>query len=509
MASRRTFLKALAGVGVAVVVPAGVLAGWVYAGAGRSNLGTLSFHNPLRIPPLLDPVAGGDDRKRFELTLQEGQSEFLPGTRTATWGANGPYLGPTVRVSRGERVELAVTNQLPETTTLHWHGMHLPAEMDGGPHQPIEPGQTWRPRWTVDQPATTLWYHPHLHRTTARHVYRGVAGLFLIDDPATDALPLPAEYGVDDVPLVLQDKKLKDDGTLDTSKMDFNGITVTGLLGDKILVNGTYDPYFELTAERTRFRLLNGSNARIFYIGFVDDREFWQIATDSGLLPEPRRLTRLLLSPGERAEIVVDASPGEELVMRSFPPPLGTNFVHARLAGGDDTFDLLKLVAAGSLRPAEPLPERLAQPTELVPAGEPFRLKMGDFLLNNRTMDPARLDHTVTAGAVETWEIVNSQPIPHNFHIHGCSFQVIDVDGEPPADHQLGVKDTVYVQPYTTVRLAVRFLPYSDPVHPYMFHCHILAHEDAGMMGQFVTVAEPDRAAVASHWGEASHHGHG
>lgn len=206
-------------------------------------------------------MADGDE-KRFELTLQEGQIEFLPGTRTATWGVNGPYLGPTLRASRGDRVVVAVSNQLPETTTLHWHGMHLPAQMDGGPHQEIEPGQIWQPYWMIDQPAATLWYHPHLHRATARHVYRGVAGLFLIDDPATDSLPLPSEYGVDDVPLVLQDKKIKDDGRLDTSNMEFAGINVTGLLGDKILVNGTYDPYFELAAAEPR--LLPGPlNSRI------------------------------------------------------------------------------------------------------------------------------------------------------------------------------------------------------------------------------------------------------
>lgn len=165
---------------------------------------------------------------------------------------NGPYLGPTLRASRGDRGAVAVSNQLPETTTLHWHGMHLPAEMDGGPHQEIGPGQLWQPYWTIDQPAATRWYHPRLHRATARHVYRGVAGLFLIDDPATDSLPLPSEYGVDDVPLVLQDKKIKGDGTLDTSNMEFAGINVTGLLGDKILVNGTYDPYFELAAAEPR-----------------------------------------------------------------------------------------------------------------------------------------------------------------------------------------------------------------------------------------------------------------
>jgi FtsP/CotA-like multicopper oxidase with cupredoxin domain len=208
---------------------------------------------------------------------------------------------------------------------------------------------------------------------------------------------------------------------------------------------------------------------------------------------------------GENAGFV----PGDDVVMRSFPPPLGTNFAYARLAGGDDTLDLLRLRAAETLRPSPALPARLVPETPVEPGAETYRIEMGDFLLNDRTMDMARLDRMVPAGAVETWELVNGQAIPHNFHIHGSSFQVIDVDGDSPADHQHGLKDTVYIQPGTTVRLAVRFLPYSDPEHPYMFHCHILAHEDAGMMGQFVVVSGGDEAATSGFWGEAIHSDHG
>ncbi|MGN9809187.1 multicopper oxidase family protein [Micromonospora sp. BQ11] len=496
---RRAVLKGLAATGIVLVAPAAGFAGWVWADAGRSNTGTLSFRNRLRIPPLLDPTTDRDGRRGFRLDLREGSTEFLPGTRTDTWGANGTYLGPTLRARRGDRVAVDVTNHLPEPTTIHWHGMHLPAEMDGGPHQPIERDTTWQPSWTVDQPAATLWYHPHLHQATAKHVYRGVAGLFLVDDPVTDALPLPGRYGVDDVPLIVQDKKIADDGSLDESALTFGGLTVTGLLGDRILVNGTYDPWFEVTTELARFRLLNGSNARIYHVGFTDDREFALIAVDSGLIDAPQRMNRLLLSPGERAEIVVRFAPGDEVVMKSFPPPLRAPFAYERLAGGDDEHDLVKFVAARTLRPSLALPEVLAERTPApTPTGDPFRLTMGDFTFNGRTMEMRRLDRVVGAGTVERWEIVNGQSIPHNFHVHGASFHVLDIDGRTPPAHLHGAKDTVYVAPGTTVTLAVSFLSWSDPRTPYMFHCHLLAHEDSGMMGQFVTVSDADQALVRS-----------
>jgi FtsP/CotA-like multicopper oxidase with cupredoxin domain len=420
----------------------------------------------------------------------------LPGTVTKTWGANGPLLGPTLRVRRGARVAADVVNRLPETTSLHWHGMHLPAAMDGGPHQPIGPGATWRPAWTVEQRAATLWYHPHLHGSTAAHVYRGIAGLIIVDDDVPVALP--REYGVDDVPLLVQDRRFADDGSLDETGLTFGGLRITGLLGDKILVNGTYDPYLEVVTELVRFRLVNGSNARILNLGFTDDREFSLVAVDAGLVETPQPVRRLLLSPGERAEVVVRFRPGEAVVLRSFPAPLQANLVYGRLAGGSDTHDLLKVTARERLRPSAPLPARLttAPAVPAVTRAEPFRLEMGDFTFNGATMDPARIDRVVRTGAVEMWELVNGQSIPHNFHVHGASFHVVDVDGVRPPPWLGGEKDTVYVPPGGRLRVAVRFLDHSDVRSPYMFHCHLLAHEDAGMMGQFLTVAPGDESSV-------------
>ncbi|MFY1688289.1 multicopper oxidase family protein [Plantactinospora sp. WMMB782] len=535
MTTRRRLLGWLGAATGLVVAPAAGFAGYLWADSGRSNVGTLGFRNRLPIPPLLPPAVDADGRRRFRLTLAPGRTELLPGTSTITWGANGPILGPTLRVRRGERVAVDVTNRLPETTSMHWHGMHLPAAMDGGPHQPVAPGRTWQPYWTVEQRAATLWYHPHLHRHTAAHVYRGVAGLFLVDDDESDALPLPRRYGVDDIPLILQDRKLHDDGTLDESGLAFGGFSVTGLLGDRILVNGGYDPYLEVGDELVRFRLLNGANARVFSVGFADDREFSLVATDAGIRDAPLPLRRLMLSPGERAEIVVRFRPGEAVLLRGFPAPMGGNALIRRLAGGADTFDLVRIVAAPALRPSPALPSRLAAaappsasptPPPSLPAptlsasptappslpvpsrGEPYRMTMGDFRFDERVMDLTRIDRVVRAGSVETWEIANTGGIPHNFHVHGASFHLLDVDGRPPASQLTGEKDTVYVPPGGRLRLAVRFLAHSDPRTPYMFHCHLLAHEDAGMMGQFITVSARDESQVPAELSGA-HPGHG
>jgi len=476
----------------------------LYSRADVNAVGELGFENELKIPPLLEPRAE-DGRKVFDLTLQQGRAELLPGKPAETWGVNGAYLGPTLRAERGDRVELRVRNDLPETTTVHWHGMHLPAVADGGPHQPIEPGATWTPSWEIDQPAATLWYHPHPHGKTADHVYRGVAGLFILDDPDSDALQLPADYGVDDIPLIIQDKRLDDDGALDFSQ---GLISPTGRLGSTILVNGTYSPYVEVGDERVRLRLLNGSNARVYNVGFADDREFDLIATEGGLLETPERIGRIQLSPGERAEIVTAFEPGERIVLRSFEPDLGTSFWESRFAGGDDSFDLVEIRAAANLTTSPEVPDALGAhehyQLEDATRTRSFELS-GQSGINGRKMDMSRIDEIVPPGATEIWKVRNAAGTPHNFHVHGVSFTVLDYAGEEPPAHLSGLKDTVYVPPDETVTLLVRFPDYPDPDSPYMFHCHILLHEDRGMMGQFVLAEQGGEAGERPAHGQPGH----
>nr|WP_199561857.1 multicopper oxidase domain-containing protein [Micromonospora deserti] len=307
-----------------MALPAAGMAGYVWSTAYRSNVGQVSFDRPLAIPPLARGVRDAHGRLRVDLRLQTGQTELLPGKRADTWGVNGSYLGPTVRVSRGDTLAPVVRNELPEATTLHWHGMELPAEFDGGPHRMIQPGAVWQPAWRVDQPAATLWFHPHPHGRAKEHVYRGVAGLLYVDDGAAEGL-LPSEYGVDDIPLIVQDKDFTPEGRLDHANIAFGGFAVTGLLGSEILVNGVWGPVLDVRTERVRLRVLNASNARIYDLVLGGGRDFHVVAGDNGLLPAPVRVDHLRLSPGERAELLVELRPGERVRLRSRPPELGAN----------------------------------------------------------------------------------------------------------------------------------------------------------------------------------------
>jgi blue copper oxidase len=491
---RKGFAILLAGVGILLtaVVGAGCA---VWSAAEVNTAGKREFAQALRIPPLLEPRADASGRKVFDLALRAGRAELRPGTTTETWGINGPHLGPTLRAARGDRVLMRVSNRLPEATTLHWHGMHLPARADGGPHQMIEPGATWAPSWTIDQPAASLWYHPHMMGRTEDHAYRGLAGIWIVDDPGAGEHGLPHEYGVDDVPLILQDKRLDDDGGLDFGR---GVVSPIGRLGDDVLVNGTYDPHLRVRHRRVRFRLLNASTARIYNLGLADGREFALVGTDGGLLERPTRMKRIQLSVGERAEIVVDFRPGERVVLRSYPPDLDTDVFNDRFSGGDDTLDLLELRADDSLTGGPELPDRLAELEPLDTAGAPTRRfeLSGSSGTDGRDMDPHRIDEVVRLASTEVWEVRNRSGIPHNFHVHDIRFRILDYAGEAPSPHLRGWKDTVYVPPGETVRFAARFDGRADHGAPYMFHCHLLQHEDRGMMGQF-TVVEPGESPHA------------
>jgi blue copper oxidase len=478
---------------VAVLACTGVVTVLVgIARVDRSNVGRIELVNRLAIPPILDGRDDGTGIRVYDLRVTAGRSELIPGTMTNTWGYNGPFGGPTLRASRGDRVRIDVTNGTEEHTTVHWHGMHLPAAMDGGPHQLIAPGATWSPTWTIDQPAATLWYHPHPHGRTADQVWQGAFGMFLIDDDTR--VGLPDRYGVDDVPVAITDRSFRGDGSFDGG-----GFAATeGNLGNEILVNGTRGPVFDAITDHVRLRVLNASNTRVYDLGFTDDRPYEVVATDSGLLSSPVRVTRLELSPGERAEIVVALDPGDDVVLRSFPNDLGIGLFEARAVGANDTLDILRLRAADTL---EPVP---APPGELVPAGPAAvgpgavtrSFRFSGTQINGRSFDHRRPDAVATLNTDEVWEVW-APGGHHVFHLHDVRFRIVDVDGAPPPAVLAGWKDTFRLVPGRRYHLAVRFDDYADPDHGYMVHCHVLRHEDQGMMAQVVVVEpgapEPDR----------------
>lgn len=469
---------------------------WLWQGSVTDTVGSVDFVNRLAIPPIAESHLDAQGRRVFELTASTGRHDFGSGRSATTWGFNGDYLGPTLRANRGEDVLVNVRNSLDEPTTVHWHGMHLPAAMDGGPHQPIAPGTTWSPTWKINQPAATLWYHPHPHGETAQHVYRGLAGMFIVDDPAATAA-LPHAYGVDDIPVIVQDKSF-DGAALDEGRALLAG---TGILGDTIAVNGTIGPFVEVTTSRVRLRLLNASNARPYAFRFSDGRDFDLVGTDGGLLPAPHRTDHIQLSPGERAEIVVPVRAGERTVLRSERLDLGGGAIQDRFVGGRDRFDVLELRASGQLTESLPVPAELSKIDRLDPASAATTrsFSLTSETINGKPMAMDRIDATATLGTTEVWEITNQDGAPHNFHLHDVQFQVLS----PKKPELAGWKDTIFATPGETVRIIMRFADYADPHMPYMFHCHLLYHEDQGMMGQFVVV-EPGQQGDLS-----THHNHG
>ncbi|WP_067571065.1 multicopper oxidase family protein [Nocardia acidivorans] len=488
----RRILLILGGVFLAVALLVGGGMTWIYAAADVSTVGRVEFRQELSVPPLADSTVEADGTRVFQLDMRSGTKEFRPGQVTDTWGFNDDYLGPTLRARRGEQVRVRVNNGLTDASTVHWHGMHLPAAMDGGPHQMVRPGDTWTPQWKIDQAAATLWYHPHPHGATESHVRRGLAGMFILDDETGPNRDLPHTYGIDDVPVIVQDVKFKG-AQFDTGRGLFADI---GVLGDRTMVNGVLAPYQNVGDELVRLRLLNASTARIYNFGFSDHRDFTLIGTDGGAPARPETLGNIQLSPGERAEIVVRFQPGERVTLRSDRVDVGLDFFGQRFSGGDDRFDVLELRAAQTLRPSPALPAVLpaaALPTVTDSVRQrDFTLTFGQ--INNRSMAMDRIDATVTRGSTETWTVRNADGMPHNFHVHDVQFAIVEVDGHAPPPALRGAKDTVFLPPNGTVTLALRFDGPADPNTPYMFHCHLLWHEDLGMMGQFVVV-EPGQQA--------------
>jgi FtsP/CotA-like multicopper oxidase with cupredoxin domain len=460
---------------------------------------------PLPVPPLSAGRVGVDGVRRFELAAQPGVTEMLPGRSTATWGYNGSILGPTLRARRGERVAFTITNNLPEITSVHWHGMRVPARYDGGPHQSIEPGATWEPEWTVEQHAATLWYHPHPHGSTEKHVYRGLSGLFLIDDDIADGLDLPRRYGVDDIPLVIADRRFTSGGGLDEADD-----SKYGLLGDTVITNGIAGAHLSVSTERVRLRVLNGSSSRLFNLARSDDASFDLIATDGGLLEKPVSLTRIQLSPGERAEIVLELRAGQTVTLRSLPIETREGLSDPATFGFDDTFDILTLRPESTLSASPGLPETLTIITPLVDAATPVNrsFELQWYMINGQRMDMNRIDLVVPVDTTEVWSIRNVDNWPHNFHVHDVQFQVIGVDGRTPPPALSGWKDTIYTEPGRTYNVGMRFSGHADPTNPYMYHCHLLHHEDQGMMGQFLVLAPGQQPAPKPMGGNHSGGGH-
>jgi len=449
---------------------------------------TGNFNLPLPIPPLLENLDKTGATARFKLRAQQGSMSFLPGKETRTSGYNGNYLGPTIKVRNGQKFTIQVENNLPETTTLHWHGLHLPAQWDGGPRQPVLPASSWNPDFTIKQQAATLWYHPHAMGKTGEQVYQGLAGMFLIEDEVSDRLPIPKTYGVDDIPVILQDRRFHTDGQF--AYVQNRHETVNGVVGNYLLVNGAVAPTLEVEKSLIRLRLLNGSNASIYTISFSDRHPFHTIASDGGFLDHPVAMNAITLSAGERAEVVVDTATvtGQGLTL----------LVNQH---GGHHFEAMKIKVSGKPDKTAKLPDRLIKNVRIAESEADYTrqfvmqtMGMGmmggkQLSINGKKMDINRIDEKIRLGATEIWEISNQSAMmmnmPHSMHLHDVQFHILDRNGRTPPPHEQGRKDTVLIPPGEKVRIISRFQDYKGI---YMYHCHLLEHEDDGMMGQFEVI---------------------
>ena len=463
----------------------------------------LNAQNPVLIPGTIEGTS-------VTLDLQNGTHQFYDGINTTTMGANGPILGPTLILQKGDLVDFTVNNQLEDTTTIHWHGMHVSASNDGGPHSVIEPGGSWNPSFTIMDKAGTYWYHPHLHMMTNKHVSLGIAGFIFVKDEEEAALNLPRTYGVDDFPLAIQTKDF------DADKQ----IVVPSNNDETIMVNATVDPFLEVPAQVVRLHLLNGSSMRVFNIGLSENRSFYMIGSDGGLLSEPIELTRLQMAPGERAELLIDFSgmEGQAFEMMSYASEFPNGIYGATIPGmnssmtlngynpnplnGND-FDIMSFqVVVATDNPITEIPASLV---ELTPIPEedsninrsltftPENMGMdqlnGDFLINGVGFDMDVINYTIPEGNVEIWSINNQSAIAHPFHIHDVQFYILDRNGNTPPLAEQGRKDVILVKTQETIRFIAKFDNFGGDTVPYMYHCHMLIHEDGGMMGQFVIEA--------------------
>jgi FtsP/CotA-like multicopper oxidase with cupredoxin domain len=492
------------------------------------------------------PTAAAATTPDLELALKatRGQVSILPGAETAVWRYQaellsgdpasvtvlpGSYLGPILRVRRGQRVRVHFTNDLPEPSIVHWHGLLVPDDMDGHPRFAVGAGQSYTYDFQVVNRAGTYWFHPHPHGLTGGQVYRGLAGLFIVGDDEEAALGLPqGEY---DLPLVLQDRQFDAGNQLvylgQGGGMMGDGMTqMMGFLGDRILVNGQLDFTLPVATRAYRLRLLNGSNSRIYKLAWRDGSPLTVIATDGGLLEQPVQRPFVMLAPGERIELWADFAGrklGDELFLDSvkFVGAEGDELtggmggmggmMHTAALPNGAAFPVARFRVVRQEQGSEKLPAFLArieryQPADAVNATKPRQVvitnRMMMWQLNGRSfeMTGVAADEVGRVGELMVWEFVNARNpgqmmeqngMAHPLHVHGTQFQVLERQVLP--ELQAGVesvragyvdegwKDTVLVMPGERVKVLLKF------VYPglFLYHCHSLEHEDQGMMRNF------------------------
>jgi FtsP/CotA-like multicopper oxidase with cupredoxin domain len=431
-------------------------------------------------PPVLANLSSLPNTVEVELRASPARLQLLPGVITDVYAYNGRVPGPVLEVREGDRVIVRFRNDLPEATTVHWHGLHLPFESDGSPFHPVAPGAVRVYEFTV-RPGTagTYWYHPHPHHHTGVQVARGLYGGIIVRAPDD---PLPAE--LTERLLILSDNRFLPDGSLDLPephspawRVDFEN----GREGDILFVNGEVLPTLSIrSGEIQRWRVVNASAGRYYRLS-IPGHTLLHVGSDGGLFERPVEVNEILLASAERVELLVrgSAPPDTRAVLQSLP--YDRYIRQTRPSDWDRPLDLLTLQYTddapvepvgipSTLRPIPPLDPAAATATRLMVLTQGF--------INGQAMNMDRVDVSAPLGATEIWELENLVGMDHPFHLHGFQFQVLDRDGVPEPFRSW--KDTVNVPKHQAIRFVVRYDNYPGR---WMFHCHILDHEDHGMMG--------------------------
>lgn len=427
--------------------------------AGRSEQGP--GWNRLPIPDTTPPDTA-------LLECAPAQVDMGDGLLRGVWAYNGKFPGPTWVARTGDRVSTTLHNGLDEPTIVHWHGMVVDEANDGGPRSAIGPGQSYAYDFQVIQRAGLNFYHAHPDMLTGKQVCLGLAGAFIVRDNEEDALGLPA--GRYEVPLIIRDASFDRAGSL------LYNPTSSGFKGKRPLVNGTLNPKLRVDRGVYRFRVLNGANARVFRLAFSNGAAFTVIGNDGGLLEHPQTVTEVLLSMGERLDVLVDfgaLGAGQSVLLQCL----------------DARWNLLKFVGTGNTGPAYTPPANLSVIPPLSGPGQPTRTFTFDGMsrINGQMYDIDRIDFTVPFGVTERWRFKTGGNAPHPIHVHGASFQVVARTGGRGRlfPWESGWKDTVLLADKETVDVLIRFGHYRGL---YVLHCHQLEHESAGMMANFEVV---------------------
>ena len=457
-----------------------VLSAVVLGGFGAGASPAVNRAAELTHPPLLKNVSTTSGTVEVTITAAATRLSLKPGVTSEVFAYNGSSPGPTLEANEGDKIIVHFVNELDEPTTVHWHGIHLPADQDGSPFHPV-PAKSRRDYvFTIPRgSAGTYWYHPHLHHRTGYQIAKGLYGAIVVRAPDD---PLPKS--ISEKLLVLADNRFLPDGSIDLpDKKSMPGRIdeENGREGDLLFVNGHLKPTLSIRpGEVQRWRIINASAARVYRLA-IPGQTFLHVGSDGGLFEKPIEVSELVVANSERVEILVrgTGAPGSRKALLALP--YDRYVPQTRPADWTQPRELLTIEISRG-----PAATQVAIPATLrpIPALDTLRatvrrtVTFGQGMINNRHFDFSRVDFTTKLGATEIWKVENVVGMDHPFHLHGFQFQVIERNGEP--EPYRSWKDAVNVRRQETVRFIVRF---DDFPGKWMFHCHILNHEDQGMMG--------------------------